>query len=1202
MSLARLAPDAEHDLRLPQLAPLARSTPPEAHTEARVEVCVNALLNHVDAGTSELTSIVEESEPAAQEDAAGFEGDRMVAGVEREAGGARATGVQDDFSDITEADPVEEDSRAERLKKNGARFLDRTTEPMWPDEAELKPPMPTVPNDEEGFSAYAQIPTYKMSYLRIDVKQAMTFFRRSLLEYIRIVFWLLKTTSIFGDFSVVFDGFKKWYSATFDYFDEAQWQDSDVDAAVFKTAGNFLSDTFNVDRANIKKILLRDETADALEPDDGELPNSSSHCRALQVLAGEVIRSAQILHNVIVELKDTSLANYAHLVVKLPECVKFLEFNRKFVKHPSTGDQFEVRSDATQGWRAVVEMFFKRADLLGECTNGLDYGSGLQTLVNDMIGLPNFVNSTPDVVVKPYFCSQNYLVLWARCTLLRYKKNDTEYKDLEAYLKQFNQSSEHLFKASKKNQDTETAKKRTEEYRKLSEYRDIKTKGIYWHEQNVKLKKNGQYTKFYIASSDDRRLKNGMMQEATPEERAEYHSMPGAKPNSEVYKWTDTARGKDKSGGNGWDRGGNTGGGGHGGNGRFGQTAYKTYGARNSGYGGNARGGANVRGGGAQGGTGSGTGADKRRYNPRGRGGGVVQQQYDPQAFYKDKTLHKDRKAEREAVETAHDNYHNQRVHMQNILENIIQNSPKDYALWRKTLDELTETIAGFRALYGDTAEMHMRRILSTPKKLIEDYKKVITKSTYLSEFGKDDPSLIEEIYDVHAQPDYSRTQDKNTHDSDTELDSQDVTSREEDKSAHDSETDGSIDDGDKDIATGLSFNEADLTIPFTKPYKDQVAGWAMTASYIVFEPLASEQVVNVQDLIKLLKFMLIHTTPTEIQVDNIQRTWNGVMDNYKTIEQKFQDYYQKLLGFGNGLNVFERYVHFLLQNDIYFNKLDEYYQEWFNRAIIQQDRLTSERDGLMLPQKKARSKQAATTTPAQQVPAVTPPASKPLAITKPSPPQKPRAPPPQAQEDSSNGKPVQLYDRQGAAKNAKTNETQKTSVRELNRRRKEALTKEATVAKLTTVPQRPATRRNAADEAIDMAGLKSDMTADEEWEDRLITMVKRRESVIANLIECVTRVENLEILNKDTLQQEIQSYNLVKQRIRSMEADTTRLVVHVSKIDSLLKMLTIFTNFIQPEETQINENYAKFEKAKEQKMATINQRQQEQEKRNVKT
>jgi len=146
-----------------------------------------------------------------------------------------------------------ESDRAKKLRENGPAFpgidMDKPTfEGHEPDA-----PLPTIPN--KGFRPYEQIPTDKKSYLHVDVKQALSFFQRSLLDYLRIVFWLLKTTSTFDEFTAIFDGFKLWYQENFNYYDVEQWQTLESDSAVFKTAGNARDSVFDAHRANIKKFL-----------------------------------------------------------------------------------------------------------------------------------------------------------------------------------------------------------------------------------------------------------------------------------------------------------------------------------------------------------------------------------------------------------------------------------------------------------------------------------------------------------------------------------------------------------------------------------------------------------------------------------------------------------------------------------------------------------------------------------------------------------------------------------------------------------------------------------------------------------------------------------------------------------------------------------------------------------------------------------
>jgi len=138
--------------------------------------------------------------------------------------------LDEDFSEITREDDIadsqaveeaentpSETDRAQRLRRvNGAEFPDVDMNAPTFDGHEPDAPLPTVPN--EGFRPYGDIPTDKRSYKHIDVKQTMSFFQRSLLDYLRLAFWLLKTTSTFNEFSAVFDGFRQWYQETFTYF------------------------------------------------------------------------------------------------------------------------------------------------------------------------------------------------------------------------------------------------------------------------------------------------------------------------------------------------------------------------------------------------------------------------------------------------------------------------------------------------------------------------------------------------------------------------------------------------------------------------------------------------------------------------------------------------------------------------------------------------------------------------------------------------------------------------------------------------------------------------------------------------------------------------------------------------------------------------------------------------------------------------
>ena len=220
MSLARLAPDAEHDLRLPQLAPESRALPPEVRMDAPVKDFMS-----IPEGEERYRSAPQPADPAvaAPIDNVGGDDTEMVTGntVEED---LSEIAREDDIADSQAVEEAEntpsETDRAQRLRVNGAEFDVDMNAPTF-DGHEPDAPLPTVPN--EGFRPYGDIPTDKKSYKHIDVKQTMSFFQCSLLDYLRLAFWLLKTTSTFDEFSAIFVGFKQWYQEKFTYFKVEEW-------------------------------------------------------------------------------------------------------------------------------------------------------------------------------------------------------------------------------------------------------------------------------------------------------------------------------------------------------------------------------------------------------------------------------------------------------------------------------------------------------------------------------------------------------------------------------------------------------------------------------------------------------------------------------------------------------------------------------------------------------------------------------------------------------------------------------------------------------------------------------------------------------------------------------------------------------------------------------------------------------------------
>jgi len=532
--------------------------------------------------------------------------------------------------------------------------------------------------------------------------------------------------------------------------------------------------------------------------------------------------------------------------------------------------------------------------------------------------------------------------------------------------------------------------------------------------------------------------------------------------------------------------------------------------------------------------------------------------------------LHKDRKAEREAVETAHENYQNQRVHMQDILENIIQNSPKDYALWKKTMDELKASIKEFRALYGDRTELNLRRsILKSPKEMNEDYKNAITQSTYLSEIGEDDSFSDDSMYDMHAKQDYSfKKPVESTDESDTDIYSQ---------------------DGDSDVVPELSFGLSDLTQP-VETSNDMITDYREKQTYMPLEPLGSTQMHTVTTLVHILEYMVQNPEPTQNHINTVQDTWNATMLDYNTTEQKFEREYAKMGFQKSAVNIFINYVQLLLGYKIQLSKKVGYYEEWCERAISQQDKRI-EKERAMLQQESNTTPAVATSKSDTEKVAPTPPRfpRTKIVVNRPTTQSKSR------EQTSTAPHSTPLSDsrsvKQGAATKEKTNEN-KISVRDRNKMNKAATAREK--AALAASPQKMSKQTqngSTVPDSIELAGLTDLVNSKAHWKELMNNMMERREEIIRDLTTFNAGLNGKAILDRDALKQEITTFDLFQELVRTMESGTNVLVQRSAQYDDVLPLLKTFLEKVQRQEKQIAENYSNFEGMKQEFIAQIQER-----------
>jgi len=198
-----------------------------------------------------------------------------------------------------------------------------------------------------------------------------------------------------------------------------------------------------------------------------------------------------------------------------------------------------------------------------------------------------------------------------------------------------------------------------------------------------------------------------------------------------------------------------------------------------------------------------------------------------------------------------------------------------------------------------------------------------------------------------------------------------------------------------------------------------------------------------------------------------------------------------------------------------------------------------------------------------------------------------------QTLSDSRTGK---QHDGQGAATNAKKIATHPPSatpsLRETNRTKNEAKKKEAAALAASSQNVKQKTQgRNTVTESAVLAGLEDQVNGQAYWTQLLSDLLKRRASVIQDLMTFNAGLKNKVFLDRHALLREIASYKLYRELIRSMHTDTITLVERGSKYDAVVPLLEKFTSVVKQQEAQIDKNYFKLENMREEFLAKIKQR-----------
>ena len=72
-------------------------------------------------------------------------------------------------------------------------------------------------------------------------------------------------------------------------------------------------------------------------------------------------------------------------------------------------DEFILQADARNGWHALLKLFFVRIGMGTEMTMTFQYSFALETSLLHVFDIP-VIKQVAELALKPYFCSQNYLL------------------------------------------------------------------------------------------------------------------------------------------------------------------------------------------------------------------------------------------------------------------------------------------------------------------------------------------------------------------------------------------------------------------------------------------------------------------------------------------------------------------------------------------------------------------------------------------------------------------------------------------------------------------------------------------------------------------------------------------------------------------------------------------------------------------------
>ena len=375
------------------------------------------------------------------------------------------------------------------------------------------------------------------SYMDVSMEETFDFFGHAILDYIRLIFMqafqddpALKT-SLQGVFTQFLDFYSK--NGLLANIAAASMQDmrhqtidfrknEETHNSIFAASANPVSDNksgfdikYERTQTAIGDIRYAQRTYNQF---DGNLPTAFTASQARKILAGEVIRSGQLMilasqelqnmigipqdHKDLIQSLELAMKHFLKLVKSMESNIQYLHttvlpgHGENVIVDPDEerASWLQLKGGAETAWNSILDYWLHEMGL----SDAAFYDD---FLTHEHRALPLFVdyrrNSTS--ALKTYYCTQNYLLYWTHIVLTHYTANDEQWKDMDTYCQKFNKASTvHNHAGTRREIKRQAAIQQSEE---MMDFYAAEGSRKAWWEKNRVLRRRGHLK--YIYSQDE---------------------------------------------------------------------------------------------------------------------------------------------------------------------------------------------------------------------------------------------------------------------------------------------------------------------------------------------------------------------------------------------------------------------------------------------------------------------------------------------------------------------------------------------------------------------------------------------------------------------------------------------------------------------------------------------------------------------------